>query len=126
MACLGLDSPQLLLNEHLCGGPFNLLPVGNTSSKSFSVSNSFKYQSTSDRIPPPPPLPARDTCGAKKYSKFFKDYCFVPKETREAWDKLFCEGYEADVCILTEDTNLIMVHSSILVSIPNSLCLILI
>ncbi|XP_042412068.1 BTB/POZ and TAZ domain-containing protein 3-like isoform X2 [Zingiber officinale] len=114
MACLDLDSPQLLLNEHLCDGLFNLFPVGNTSSKSFSVPNSFKYQSTSGSIPPPPPLPARDTCGAKKYSKIFKDYCFVPKETREAWDKLFCEGYEADVRILTEDMDLIMAHSSIL------------
>ncbi|KAG6492627.1 hypothetical protein ZIOFF_047592 [Zingiber officinale] len=59
-----------------------VLLLGNTSSKSFSVPNSFKYQSTS--------------------------------ETREAWDKLFCEGYEADVRILTEDMDLIMAHSSIL------------
>ncbi|KAH9782751.1 hypothetical protein KPL71_009043 [Citrus sinensis] len=41
---------------------------------------------------------------------------FVPKETKDVWDKLFEEGNGADVYIVTKDESCIQAHSRILQS----------
>ncbi|KAJ8477001.1 hypothetical protein OPV22_020728 [Ensete ventricosum] len=46
--------------------------------------------------------------------QILKEDTYVPDETRIAWDKLFYEGYGADVHVLTEDKDIILAHSSIL------------
>lgn len=70
-------------------------------------------------IPKPPPLPAV----LSSRSKFFQRVpCFsnVPKEIKDMWNRLFEEGYKADVKILTDDVSAtISAHSFVLVS---SLC----
>ncbi|KAM7266653.1 hypothetical protein ACFE04_004550 [Oxalis oulophora] len=67
-------------------------------------------------VPEPPPLPAEKTTLAKVPTHFKRlfDNCSVPKETKATWDKLFVEGYGADVCIITEDDSHVMAHSSFL------------
>lgn len=60
-------------------------------------------------IPKPPPLPRR------KLNRGLGRYCSVPKETKDLWEKLFKEGYGADVHILTDDGSTISAHLSVLV-----------
>lgn len=62
-------------------------------------------------IPKPPPLPRR------RSNRGLAASCFVPKETKDIWEKLFSEGYGADVHILTDNGSIIAAHQSILVSI---------
>ncbi|KAJ0969348.1 hypothetical protein J5N97_022225 [Dioscorea zingiberensis] len=64
-------------------------------------------------VPEPPPLP-RASNGRHGCSKRMTGYSYVPDETRYAWDRLFHEGYEADVHILTDDKSSILAHSSVL------------
>ncbi|WOK96502.1 BTB/POZ and TAZ domain-containing protein 3 [Canna indica] len=114
MACLELNSPQIFSTEQSYDGIFNLFTLGNTTAKDFNTQNAPKlHQLTTASIPQPPPLPAA-TYGAKKYSKHLNGCSFVLHETRKAWDKLFCQGYGADVRILTEDKGIILAHSGIL------------
>ncbi|KAG6419900.1 hypothetical protein SASPL_116412 [Salvia splendens] len=59
-------------------------------------------------IPKPPPIPRR------RSNRVLAASCFVPKETKDIWEKLFSEGYGADVHILTDDGSIIAAHQSIL------------
>ncbi|KAL8491723.1 hypothetical protein ACS0TY_023353 [Phlomoides rotata] len=59
-------------------------------------------------IPNPPPLPR------KILSKGLAKCCSVPKETRNLWEKLFKEGYGADVHVMTADGSKIAAHQSVL------------
>lgn len=61
-------------------------------------------------IPKPPPLPQ------KKLSAGLAKNCSVPKETKDLWEKLFKEGYGADVHIMAADGSIIAAHQSVLVS----------
>lgn len=38
----------------------------------------------------------------------------VPTATRDLWERLFNEGYEADVCINTDDGGIVYAHSNII------------
>lgn len=64
-------------------------------------------------IPKPPPLPSK-VCPKMKNHKGLADSSCVPKETKDAWDKLFKQGYGADVHIITEDGLIIAAHHVIL------------
>ncbi|KAK8300010.1 hypothetical protein V6Z12_D05G357600 [Gossypium hirsutum] len=48
------------------------------------------------------------------FSKRPLDDIVVPKETKDAWDNLFKEGYGADVCILTNEKSCVLAHSNVL------------
>lgn len=66
-------------------------------------------------IPKPPPLPRKaykETLHLK-----FRNFTFVPHETKNTWDRLFQEQLVADVCILTDDNSYILAHYSVLVSL---------
>ncbi|RWW21886.1 hypothetical protein GW17_00013942 [Ensete ventricosum] len=96
--------------------------MASTSYKTFNVPDVCRsHQLNSGRsVPQPPPL--HGSYGAIKCSKSLKEDTYVPDETRIAWDKLFYEGYGADVHVLTEDKDIILAHSSILVSTLQSFC----
>ncbi|XVF84237.1 hypothetical protein PTKIN_Ptkin17bG0009600 [Pterospermum kingtungense] len=79
--------------------PADILPVLEAPMSSVSVNSNF---------PKPPPFPS------KIYSKRPLGYSFVPKETKDTWDKLFKEGYDADVCVITEDGSYVLAHSNVL------------
>ncbi|XP_051118028.1 BTB/POZ and TAZ domain-containing protein 3 [Andrographis paniculata] len=59
-------------------------------------------------IPKPPPLPGKSSI------RPLAKQCRVPKETRDLWDKLFNEGYGADVHIIAENGSIVAAHCSIL------------
>lgn len=70
-------------------------------------------------LPPPYPHPPVTRCSCKdvlmKNSPPSGRSC-VPVATRELWERLFDEGYEADVFIDTDNGGTIYAHSHILVS----------
>ncbi|OMO71244.1 Zinc finger, TAZ-type, partial [Corchorus capsularis] len=63
--------------------------------------------------PKPPPLPSKMQTRTK-FPRRSQECSFVPKETKDAWDKLFKEGYGADVCIITQDKSCVLAHSNVL------------
>ncbi|CAL9055435.1 unnamed protein product [Musa banksii] len=108
MAYLELDLPQCFSNEQS-------LPMASTSYKTFNVPDACRsHQLNSGHSVPQPPPVHGSSYGARKCSKSLKDDTYVPDETRIAWDKLFYEGYGADVHVLTEDKDIILAHTSIL------------
>ncbi|XP_008788170.2 BTB/POZ and TAZ domain-containing protein 3 isoform X2 [Phoenix dactylifera] len=114
MACLELDSPQLFSNFLSYDGPFNLHLDGSISAELLSVSDACtSSQSHCSNIPKPPPLPGASYSRNKLYKKL-QGYSIIPDETKHAWDRLFYEGYEADVHVLTDDKGIILAHSSVL------------
>lgn len=71
--------------------------------------------------PPPPPLPRPSTSHSKRAvenrsSSAIRGHSCVSTTTKDSWDRLFDEGYRADVSIKTENGGIIYAHSSILVS----------
>nr|XP_010908694.1 BTB/POZ and TAZ domain-containing protein 3 isoform X2 [Elaeis guineensis] len=114
MACLELDSPQLFSNCLSYDGPFNLHLDGSISAELLAVSDACtSSQSHCSNIPKPPPLPGASYSRNKFYKKL-QGYSYVPDETKHAWDRLFYDGYEADVRVLTDDKGIILAHSSVL------------
>ncbi|KAI3459852.1 hypothetical protein Pfo_016515 [Paulownia fortunei] len=81
---------------------------GNSSDTSDFVDNTKSSACYHHNIPKPPPLPR------KKLNKGLAKYCCVPKETKDVWEKLFKEGYGADVHIISEDGSIIAAHHSVL------------
>ncbi|KAB2032168.1 hypothetical protein ES319_D05G352900v1 [Gossypium barbadense] len=71
------------------------------------------FASDNSNAPQPPPLPSKN-CTRTKFSKRPLDDIVVPKETKDAWDNLFKEGYGADVCILTNEKSCVLAHSNVL------------
>ncbi|KAK3020993.1 hypothetical protein RJ639_045458 [Escallonia herrerae] len=63
-------------------------------------------------IPKPPPLSGK--IPVKSNSVKLLGCCCIPEETKNTWDKLFREGYGADVYIITEDGAIIPAHFSVL------------
>ncbi|KAK8548256.1 hypothetical protein V6N13_054940 [Hibiscus sabdariffa] len=64
-------------------------------------------------IPKPPPLPSKISTRSK-YLRRPPECCVVPKETTHTWDKLFKDGYGADVCVVTDDRSCVPAHSIVL------------
>ncbi|KAF6164630.1 hypothetical protein GIB67_032858 [Kingdonia uniflora] len=113
MAQGGVDSSW---STALPGASFNVcfdLRMG--EDKTSDVAHALEVSTSSpchnDNIPKPPPLPVA-ACSKPKVKLL--SFSYVPKETMETWDKLFMEGYGADVHILTEDNTIIPAHSSVL------------
>lgn len=125
MACLDLGSSHLFSSYQVYEVPFDLhlddsvsvefLDVPDASKPSLS---SFSSSISSSSVPKPPPLPSSANGGCSS-SKRLTGYSYVLDETRLVWDKLFHEGYEADVHVLTDDKSTILAHSCVLVSSCN-------
>lgn len=78
------------------------------------------------RIPNPPQFPSRNYGSHKNYMRKLGDCVDLYEKRKEAWDKVFMEGYGADVCVVTGkddahvaigDNHVILAHSCILVCI---------
>ncbi|KNA08997.1 hypothetical protein SOVF_157730 isoform A [Spinacia oleracea] len=69
--------------------------------------------SSQSNIPAPPPLP-RSISSKRSYRGNSEECCFIPKETRDQWDKLFEGGYAADVYLITEDNAIVPAHFCVL------------
>lgn len=71
-------------------------------------------------MPIPPPLPDRVTASYRSKQKimgYSSGNNFVCTAMPDMWDRLFDEGYKADILISTDGGNIIYAHASILVSI---------
>ncbi|PON66758.1 Voltage dependent potassium channel [Parasponia andersonii] len=72
------------------------------------------------RICPPPPLPGPATTYSKRAvistsrSMPIRGYSCVPSATTKLWNRLFDEGYRADVCVQTENGGMIYAHANVL------------
>ncbi|XP_024025455.1 BTB/POZ and TAZ domain-containing protein 4 isoform X2 [Morus notabilis] len=67
-----------------------------------------------EKIPLPPPPPSGASTGYCKRSVTNRSSYCVPTAMKDSWDRLFDEGYRADVFIQTENGGIIYAHSSIL------------
>ncbi|KAK6130596.1 hypothetical protein DH2020_035688 [Rehmannia glutinosa] len=68
---------------------------GNSSDTLDFLENTKPSANYNQNIPKPPPLPR------KLLNRKLAKSCCVPKETRDVWEKLFNEGYGADVHIIS-------------------------
>ncbi|KAH7547622.1 hypothetical protein FEM48_Zijuj01G0329400 [Ziziphus jujuba var. spinosa] len=73
-------------------------------------SSSMSYDSN---IPKPPPLPSKTSTRAR-YPYSLPECCSVPKETVDAWDKIFKQECGTDVYVITVDASYVPAHSSVL------------
>lgn len=115
MASPDLDSYWLSSSrESLCGS-FNVHIEEETSADHIlpemeATTSSMSYNHNIPKSPPPP----NKTSLSTKHPHRSSNFSFVPKETKDTWDRLFKEGFGADVYIITEDGDCIPAHSSIL------------
>lgn len=112
MASPDIDYPWLSPTIESFDGSFNICIDDSESSAWSEVPSSVCYGS---RIPEPPPPPCKISTRTRLHRRLGECY-FVPKETKDMWDKLFKEGYGADVYVITEEREIIPAHSSVLVS----------
>ncbi|KAL5556805.1 hypothetical protein UlMin_039041 [Ulmus minor] len=69
-------------------------------------------------LPTPPPLPSSSTSYCKRPlmngSPSLRGYSSVSTATKDLWERLFDEGYRADVLIQTENGGVIYAHANVL------------
>lgn len=99
--------------ESLDDEPFNIQIEEVNSSDSDFVENSKSSVGQDHSVPGPPPPPNK-TC--LQMNRDPENSCSVPKETKDMWDKLFKQGYGADVHVISEDGSIVRAHRSVLVS----------
>lgn len=79
----------------------------------------------SEKIAPmAPPLPGPATSSTTYHGSRVRGYCCVSTATKDLWERLFDEGYRADVSINTDNGGIIYAHANLLVSYLFHLCLI--
>lgn len=114
MASPDIESPWLCAaGESFCGS-FNIrVGEGNEADILHVLEVPTSSVSYNCNIPKPPPLPGKP-CTKTKYPYRLLECSFVPKETKDVWDKIFKEGNGADVYIVAEDESCIPAHFSVL------------
>ncbi|XP_062101822.1 BTB/POZ and TAZ domain-containing protein 4 [Humulus lupulus] len=83
------------------------------------VKGSDPFEERTCSAPQPPPLPGPATTYSKRpvvggSSSSFRGYRCVPAATTDLWERLFDEGYKADVCVHTENGGTIYGHANVL------------
>ncbi|XP_059304810.1 BTB/POZ and TAZ domain-containing protein 3-like [Lycium ferocissimum] len=116
MASPDLHTPWLSSAVESFGGSFNIHIEDEGTAH--SIVEFLEDPNSSDcnvppNIPKPPPVPGKIRSRAAS-SRQLANYDCVPKETIDTWDKLFKEGYGADVHIITEDGSFIPAHYPLL------------
>ncbi|KAA8532157.1 hypothetical protein F0562_006701 [Nyssa sinensis] len=114
MASQDLDSPWPSSSVESFDCSFNIrMEEGNLADSISFLEVPTTSVSHNCNIPKPPPLPAK-IYSRTNYPRMLAECCCVPMETKDTWDKLFKEGYGADVYIITEEKAIIPAHSIIL------------
>ncbi|KAK3011195.1 hypothetical protein RJ639_011557, partial [Escallonia herrerae] len=113
MASPDHDSPWPSSTVELFGGSLDIhMEEGHSVYNVDLLDVPATHVSHSSDIPKPPPLSGK--IRRKSNSVKLLGCCYIPEETKNTWDKLFREGYGADVCIITEDGAIIPAHFSVL------------
>ncbi|XP_059655486.1 BTB/POZ and TAZ domain-containing protein 3 isoform X2 [Cornus florida] len=113
MASPDFDSPCSSSNVETFNYSFNIYKEEGASANSFFLEVPTNSIFHNRNIPKPPPFPAK-FCSRTNYPRRPAERCFVPRETKDTWDKLFKESWGADVYILTENRAIIPAHSIVL------------
>ncbi|XP_055820044.1 BTB/POZ and TAZ domain-containing protein 3-like isoform X2 [Solanum dulcamara] len=110
MASPDLHTSWLSSTVESFGGSFNIRieGEGSTDIVEFLEDQTSPVCNLPLSIPEPPPLPG------KIHSRALANSDCVPKETKDTWDRLFKEGFEADVHVITEDGSVIPAHYTLL------------
>lgn len=70
----------------------------------------------SSSVPIPPPLPSKSDGHQKRYrNDAAPEHTCVPTATRDMWDRLFNDGYKANVVIYTDNGGIVYAHANIIV-----------
>jgi len=109
------DQSMQLLHE-------NCAPVGCSTKVEVSLNPSLSRSVSRKDFPkpPPPPGPAYNRCHLQNIFSVthscnrYPGYNCIPKGTVDTWNKLFQDGYKADVQIFTYDGGVIPAHSNVL------------
>lgn len=119
MASPDLHTSWLSSTVESFGGSFNIRieEEGSADSVEFLEDQTSPVCNLPLNIPEPPPLPGKIYSRATNPRQLANSGC-VPKETKDTWDRLFKEGFGADVHVITEDGSVIPAHYALLVSIP--------
>lgn len=89
--------------------PFDIqIEEGNSSTALTYVDDTKLSSFHHHNIPKPPPPPR------KNLNRGLAKHCSIPQETKDIWDKLFKEGYGANVHIIMEDGAIIAAHHCVL------------
>ncbi|KAL6840327.1 hypothetical protein ACP4OV_030137 [Aristida adscensionis] len=114
MECLEWDSSDFFLDSDAIDSPVEIqLECNNSIDTKALPDRSRQWQIHCIDAPDPPPSPGT-SCGAPRSSRNRKARGRVPEEVLESWDKLFLEGYQADLRVLTDDGSEILSHSCVL------------
>lgn len=116
MASTDLHTPWLSSAVESFGGSFNIRieeEEGTADSVEFLEDPTLPVCNLPPNIPKPPPVPGKIHSSATNPRQLANSDC-VPKETKDTWDRLFKEGFGADVHIITEDGSVIPAHYTLL------------
>ncbi|KAL3828441.1 hypothetical protein ACJIZ3_017243 [Penstemon smallii] len=113
MASSALDFPWTSSIIESFDQSFDIHIEEGNSSETLNISDNTKsLVHYNTNVPKPPPPPPSKSC--PKTNIGIANSSCVPKETQDIWDKLFKQGYGADVHIISEDGLIIAAHQSIL------------
>ena len=116
MAPLESGSSQLFFNGSVIDNTFDIYECNSMAGTKTVPDDSRYSQPPCTNTPDPPPLPGT-SYGKQRTSRNAKACCIhAPEEVQDSWNKLFTEGYQADVRVSTDDGTEILSHSCILVS----------
>lgn len=114
MASPDLDSSWLSAAGESVGRCFNVQMEEMNSADILCVLESpTTSRSCNSSIPKPPPFPDKTFIRANA-CKRISECCSIPKEIKDTWDRLFKEGYGADVYIITDGKSYIPAHFNVL------------
>lgn len=114
MECLELDSPDFFVEGDAIDSPLEIHLESDSLAGTKAVPDHRRYaQLHCSNAPDPPPLPGT-SYGARRSSRKAKACSRVPEEVLDSWDKLFLEGYQADLRVYTDDGTEILSHSCVL------------
>ncbi|XP_049358812.1 BTB/POZ and TAZ domain-containing protein 3-like [Solanum verrucosum] len=115
MASPEIDYPRLSSGSESFGGCFNIRIEGEDSRHTLDFHEDRKSPVYNERnIPEPPPPPGKICSKSITHERGHGKSDSVPNETRDTWDKLFKDGYGADVHISTDNGSFIPAHYTLL------------
>ncbi|KAM3379211.1 BTB/POZ and TAZ domain-containing protein 3 [Capsicum galapagoense] len=115
MSSPNLHTPWLSSDVESFGGSFNICieEEGTADTVNFLEDSSYPVCNLPPNIPEPPPVRGKIHSRVAHPRQLANSDCF-PKETKDAWDGLFKDGFGADVHVRTEDGSVIPAHYPLL------------
>ncbi|RLN25312.1 BTB/POZ and TAZ domain-containing protein 3 [Panicum miliaceum] len=114
MECLELDSSDFFVEGDAIDSPLEIHLESDSLAGTKAVPDHRRNaQLHCSNDPDPPPLPGT-SYGARRSSRKAKACSRVPEEVLDSWDRLFLEGYQADLRVSTDDGTEILSHSCVL------------